>query len=521
MNEIKTKFINFFKSISDIPHPSGETENLKTFLVKYAKDLNLEVIEDNLNLIIKLPASEDCSQEKPIIIQGHLDMVALKKPHVKHDFSSDKLNISCSEDEKYLYAEGTSLGGDDGFALCYMMMLMQESDFSHPPLYFVLTADEEIGCIGAQKLNTKYIEDAGFMINLDCEQEGFSPNASAAGETVSASSQYTSQVSLGTLWQVALSYPGTAHPVISVNDNSIQPTQILAQILLQLFLVTNSRLVYLECSNKPGTLANHSQALFITTTEDETIIKELKTIVMSFMSTYSKLETKPTFTIPISLGVQKYESFTREDSLKILREEAFLPTGVLIREENHPVASIALVSCTIGNGVSDNVFQIRGKDTAIVQFLQNRLFAYLGTKQVYASVNIDALPWQLKENSDLFRRANKVWRERENTDLISTYSHGFLENGFFQNALPDLDIVSLGPTVLNIHSADEKLDLDSAVKVYEFLKELLSDFKPTVEEDSVLIERTDGTKESILNFYKNKNLNETDCSSCPLEFKKD
>ena len=173
------KLFHFFEDISAIPRGSGNEKGLSDYLVKFAKDRNLWVYQDESNnVIIKKEGSEGAKDKAPVMLQGHIDMVCDKLAGVEHDFEKDGLDLIVKDG--VLYANGTTLGADNGVAVALMMTVLDDKELEHPPVECVFTTSEEIGLNGAQALDKSQIT-ARTMINMDSEEEGVATVRKSAG----------------------------------------------------------------------------------------------------------------------------------------------------------------------------------------------------------------------------------------------------------------------------------------------------------------------------------------------------
>ena len=160
----------YFEEICQIPHGSGNVQKISDYFVKFAKENNLEYVQDEaLNVVIKKPATVGYENCPPVIIQGHMDMVAVKKPDCDIDMKLEGLKPET--DGKFVWAEGTSLGGDDGIAVAYAMAILTSDKIKHPALEVIITTDEETGMDGAISLDVSDIKGRR-MLNIDSEVEG-------------------------------------------------------------------------------------------------------------------------------------------------------------------------------------------------------------------------------------------------------------------------------------------------------------------------------------------------------------
>ncbi len=170
-NSDAKEVFSWFLKICSIPHGSGNVGQISDFLADFAKERNLEYIQDSVkNVIIKKPATPGYEQEEPMMLQGHMDMVAVKKPDCTKDMTKEGLDVKVEGD--WLCAEGTSLGGDDGIAVAYMLAILDSHELEHPAIEAVITVDEETGMDGAREIDMNVCRGKR-LLNLDSEEEHF------------------------------------------------------------------------------------------------------------------------------------------------------------------------------------------------------------------------------------------------------------------------------------------------------------------------------------------------------------
>ena len=159
-----------FEALSMVPRRSFRNEKISAFCVQFAKDHGLDYVQDDMgNVIIYKPGTEGYENSEPVILQGHMDMVAAKTTESDHDFDSEPLDLFVDGD--YIGARDTTLGADDGFALAYAMAILESDDIPHPPIEAVFTVDEEVGMMGAAGLDASLLKGRK-ILNLDGEDEG-------------------------------------------------------------------------------------------------------------------------------------------------------------------------------------------------------------------------------------------------------------------------------------------------------------------------------------------------------------
>jgi len=163
------KVFAYFEELAKIPHGSGNEKDISDYLVKFAKERELKVIQDQeLNVIIKKPATKGYENAPTVIIQGHMDMVCEKNRETKHNFEKDILKLRIQED--MIYATETTLGADNGIALAFAMAILESNNIAHPPLEVLITVDEEAGMNGAKALDGNLLSGK-YMLNLDSDED--------------------------------------------------------------------------------------------------------------------------------------------------------------------------------------------------------------------------------------------------------------------------------------------------------------------------------------------------------------
>ena len=174
----------YFEHICAIPHGSGNVKQISDYLCEFARERNLWFKQDeSYNVIIKKPASNSESKAAPVILQGHIDMVAVKTDDKVKDMEKEGLDLYI--EDGYVKADRTTLGADDGIAVAYALAILDSRDISHPPIEAVFTVDEEIGMLGAEAINLDCLEGK-IMLNIDSEEEGIFLSGCAGGATLKA-----------------------------------------------------------------------------------------------------------------------------------------------------------------------------------------------------------------------------------------------------------------------------------------------------------------------------------------------
>ena len=171
----------YFEEICAIPHGSRNTKAISDYLVAFAKEHNLKYIQDESNNVILFgPGTCGMEDHAPVILQGHMDMVCEKDASCPLDMAVDGLDLM--HDDRFVYAKGTTLGGDDGIAVAYALAILEDNTIAHPPLEVIITVDEEIGMLGANAIDLSMLRGRT-LVNLDSEEEGIFTVSCAGGAT--------------------------------------------------------------------------------------------------------------------------------------------------------------------------------------------------------------------------------------------------------------------------------------------------------------------------------------------------
>lgn len=224
-----TKVFEYFEEISRIPRGSGNNKKISEYLVNFAKEHGLKVKQDSCeNVIIWKQASKGQEDKPGVIIQGHMDMVCEKETEINHDFTKEPLELQQEGD--FIFAKGTTLGGDDGIALAYGLAILADDTIVHPALEMVFTTDEETGMDGAIGLDTSILEGK-HMINIDSEEEGVLLTSCAGGMSVNGVFTEKKQEKTGDILSLTISGLKGGHSGTEIEKNRENATLLAMRIL--------------------------------------------------------------------------------------------------------------------------------------------------------------------------------------------------------------------------------------------------------------------------------------------------
>lgn len=474
-----------FEAISKVPRGSGYNTKISEFLVKFAKEHGIFVQQDaSENVIMIKEASAGMEHLPAVMLQGHMDMVCEKESGSTHDFLTEGLELCLDGD--WVYANGTTLGADDGIALAYIMALFADETWRHPRMEAVITTDEETGMYGAYALNTSDLK-AEYMLNLDSEDEGVFLTSCAGGLTCDGKIPVEREMQKGTLCKIFVHGLKGGHSGEDINKNRTNAVSLLGRLLYELNEQSGGsavRILQAAGGHKDNVIPCEASAevLFLSGVEK----KQIQDMISQCAECYRKeLEAaEPDLCIDWSLE-EDIEAFVLswESSNRISRFLYLLPTGVMTMSakmsglvessQNLGIFSLqeeeAMVHISIRSSMTTAKYDLEQKCRAWIRLCGGTC----ETKAEYPA-------WEYRMESRLRNYISEVYEEMYGTKPVMRAIHAGLECGLISQKMPQLDIVSLGPDTRDIHTAKERMSISSAKRVYEFLKNLLEHWERMV-----------------------------------------
>ena len=504
----------FFEEICSIPHGSGNVERISDYLKKFAKDRGLFCIQDELkNIIIKKNGSAGYEDKEPVIIQGHMDMVAVKKPDSDIDMKKDGLRLAVDGD--FLFAEGTSLGGDDGIAVAYALALLDNDSLEHPPLEVIITVDEETGMDGAIGIDLDCIKGRR-MLNLDSEEEGIFLVSCAGGSKVSLGMDVCREEEETSACRYTILVDGLigGHSGTEINKGRMNSNLLMARILDELKkLFGDLCLVTMEGGLADNAIPRRTEAVIELPSVEAVdlekyfavISKELHVeldsrepkMMLSLEKCLSKtnLSFEGCTPVPDTLSAEAKDlhscsaknnspvdtedflpAVSEEETGRIIRYLLALPNGVI--EMSADIPGLVETSLNVGivrldeNGM-ETVISVRSNIESAKRMLIHRLEAVAALAGADISVNGDYPGWSYRKDSPLRDKMIQVYKGMYGVEPKVEALHAGLECGILASKLEDLDCVSFGPNIHDIHTTEERLEIGSTKRCWEYILELL------------------------------------------------
>lgn len=506
---------HFFEEICNIPHGSGNVDQISDYLKTFAQDRGLFCVQDELkNIIIKKKGSSGYEDKEPVIIQGHMDMVAVKKPGADIDMKKEGLCLAVEGD--LLFAEETSLGGDDGIAVAYALALLDDDSLIHPPLEVIITVDEETGMDGAIGIDLDCIKGRR-MLNLDSEEEGVFLVSCAGGSKVSTSMEVCrkdeerlieEEVSV-CRYKILVDGLLGGHSGTEIDKGRMNSNLLMARILNELkTLFGDLCLVTMEGGLADNAIPRRTEAIIEIPSNESTdlekyfavISKELHAELDSrepkmilfmeclldsslLVDTENDLSADKGNNLSADTGndlsddtKQYLPAVTEEDTGRIIRYLLALPNGVI--EMSADIPGLVETSLNIGilkldeNGL-ETITSVRSNIESAKRMMIHRLEAVAALAGADISVNGDYPGWSYRKDSPLREQMVCVYKEMYGEEPRVEALHAGLECGILASKLEGLDCVSFGPNIHDIHTTEEKLEIGSTKRCWEFILELL------------------------------------------------
>ncbi|RKM61974.1 aminoacyl-histidine dipeptidase [Butyrivibrio sp. CB08] len=465
---------HFFEEICNIPHGSGNLQKISDYLVSFAKERGIEVRQDEeLNVIMKAPASAGYEDREPVILQGHMDMVAVKEDSSDIDMVTDGLRVKT--DGEFVWADGTSLGGDDGIAVAYCLALLDSKDIPHPPLEVVITTNEETGMFGATAIDLSDLKGKK-LINIDNEEEGAFIVSCAGGARVCSKLPVKRQAGSGKRYKVEVSGLKGGHSGEMIKCGRGNANIILARTLMEALDSAKFNLETMEGGVADNAIPNVS---FAVVTMDGSEADKFKASVAATLSDIrGELEVKdPGLNIEVKeLGDSTAPVITAEDTFKALSMICMMPDGVQAMSSSVE----GLVETSLNLGVLKTTDDMVETDQSVRSSVESSK-DYLIRKVKMVSTGLGAevsvsgsYPgWKYRQQSELRDHMVAVYKKMYGVEPRVEAIHAGLECGILSKKIDDLDCISIGPDMQDIHSTKEKLSVKSVSNVWDYLKEVL------------------------------------------------
>lgn len=469
----------YFEQICQIPHGSGNTREISDYLAAFAREHDLDYVQDEWNnIVIYKPAFPGYEQAEPVILQGHMDMVCEKAPGVEHDFERDPLELEV--DGNYVRAKGTTLGGDDGIAVAYALALLEAGDIPHPALEVLITVDEEIGLLGADHFDASVLRGRR-LINLDSEEEGILLTGCAGGMSAVCTIPVKYRNTSGKVYEVRISGLLGGHSGTEIDKNRGNAHLLLGRLLYGLKKEMRLDIASLEGGQKDNVIPRECVCELVIQPEDKAKFQELLgNLQEDLRKEYAGTDEGITVSWKFLEEASEVGVLHPVSCEKVIFYLMNIPNGVQKMSGNIPglvETSLNLGILSLEDEVLYAVASIRSSVNSAkkavaekVEYLTEFLGGDFERQGEYPA-------WEYRENSPLRDLMAEAYRKVYGKEPVIQAIHAGLECGLFYEKIPELDCISMGPDILDIHTPQERLDIASTQRVWEYLLKVLASLR--------------------------------------------
>lgn len=464
-----TKVFTYFEEISNIPRGSGNNTAISNYLVDFAKEHKLSYEQDAYeNVIIRKGASKGYEDKPVVMIQGHMDMVCEKEEGCDHDFTKDPLDLKREED--FIFANQTTLGGDDGIAIAYGLAILDDDTLMHPPIELVVTTDEETGMDGAIGLDVSAL-NGKYLINVDSEEEGVILTSCAGGMSVNGHFTWKRNKENGKRLTIQVGGLQGGHSGTEIHKNRENAVLLLGRVLRELVeKKVECSLISLDGGLKDNAIPRTAKAeLLVPETElakralediDNMLVRELE-------------NSEQNFKLSVSFGEETEEYVASpKDFQSIVYFLCHVPNGV----QKMSGAISGLVESSLNLGIcktkEDGIFvsfSLRSSLQSYKEYMALQLKDCIMQAGGQYAQKSEYPAWEYRKDSKLRQIASAVYEKQYGKQPVLEAIHAGLECGILSGKMPDLDMISIGPDIFDIHTPKEKMSISSAQRVYQFI----------------------------------------------------
>ena len=466
-----------FYALTQIPRPSGHTEQVANFLVDFAKKNGAEAFIDDIgNVVMRKAATPGYEDRATAVLQAHMDMVPQKVEDSKHDFVKDPIETWI--DGEWVRARGTTLGADDGMGVAAAMAVIEDKSLEHGPLEVLITKDEETGMFGAFGLKPGVLQGK-YLLNLDSETEGEITIGCAGGMDVVCTMEYQPlQVNSEGMEAYRISMRGLrgGHSGLEINEGRANCIKLMARLL---FAAVNTELCWL-CEWHGGNMRNaiprEGYAIVVCPKQKA---DELKAMVEKCRTMFnSEFETVEGGNIELTIDAcdMPAEAIPEEIQVNLINAVMAAHDGVMrmIPAIPHIVeTSSNLAIINVEDGEAEIDILARSADDSMKLWLCNSLMACFSMAGMKVEFEGGYSGWQPNTKSPLVAEMSAVYErmfgEKPKVEVV----HAGLECGIIGVNYPEMDMASFGPTLRSPHTPDERCFIPSVEKFYNFILEVL------------------------------------------------
>lgn len=465
-----------FSNICSIPHPSKHEEKLAAYLMEWGKKNKIECKRDKIgNVIFRVPATKGMEKCVPVILQGHIDMVPQANSSKKHDFTKDPIEPMIDKD--WVRANGTTLGADNGMGVSAALAVISSKDVAHGPLEVLCTIDEETGMTGAFGLKAGTLEGK-ILINLDSETEGELYVGCAGGLDAIFTMKYKEKAVPADYEAVELFLTGLngGHSGMDIILGRANANKLMARLLRETIMKYEGNICSIEGGSLRNAIPREAKAIIVMPADKVAAYKRfVKKYTDILAAEYAA--TEPTLKVMVNkVDKMPKKMMTPDAQSRIVNLVFAIPNGVQRMSDSMPGLvetsnNLAIVKAKAGAMEICNLLRSSVNSAKEALGTEMTAIAELAGAEIVLEGGYPG--WNPNMDSPILKSSKKVYKDAFGVEPKVMAIHAGLECALFSKVYPDWDMISFGPTIMHPHSPDEKVNIESVGKFWEFLVKVL------------------------------------------------
>ena len=465
-----------FDALTKIPRPSGHLEKVQQFLLDFAKRVGVEAfIDEGNNIVMKKPATPGMEHRKVVLMQAHMDMVPQKSPESNHNFETDPIETYI-DGEGWVRAKGTTLGADNGLGVAAIMAVMEATDLQHGPVEGLITADEETRMFGANDLPKGEL-NGDIMLNLDSEMWGKFVIGSAGGVDVDTTLDYKEVETdpEDAALKVTLKGLRGGHSGLEIHEGRANANKLMVRFVREAIETCEARLVSWNGGNMRNAIPFKAEVVLTMPKENVEAVKALvDDWKADFEDEYKYIEEN------IEFFAEKVETPKTEVPVEIqdnLIDAIYAcHNGVVRMIPAYPdvvETSSNLAIIKIENGKAAFKILVRSSREDMKDYAVKTLESCFNMAGMKVEASGSYGGWDPNPNSEILNMLKRIYKEQNGKEAIVQVDHAGLECSVILEKYPNMDVVSLGPTLLSPHTTNERCQISTVEPFWKLLKQVL------------------------------------------------
>lgn len=470
-----TSLWNHFADLNAVPRPSKKEERVIAFMMDFGEKLGLTTMKDHIgNVIIKKPATAGMENRKTVVLQSHLDMVHQKNADVDFDFLTEGIKMIVDKD--WVKAEGTTLGADNGLGVASIMAILSSTDIAHPAIEALFTIDEETGMTGALELRGGLL-DGQILLNLDTEDDDELTIGCAGGIDITASGSYQEKDLPSDYIFQKLVVRGLSggHSGMDIHKGLGNANKIMNRLLTEIIQKCEIKVNRIDGGGLRNAIPRESVAEFAINPIDREHLKEIVSEQSRFISSEHGT-TDPDLRIELLDG-EAFDKYADQARIKEFIKAIYAcPNGIYRMSpdiDNLVQTSNNLARVLLENGTFQVLCLTRSSVDTEKQDLMHAITA------VFQLVNADVTysgnypGWTPRPHAPIIGIMKNLYEQIFKTDIHAVACHAGLECGILGTNYPEMEMISFGPNIRGAHSPDERVQISSVQKFWNYLLAVL------------------------------------------------